>query len=374
MAEKSAQDSERPARLPSERFAALVRADRAAILMSFQERMEASDNPLIRDPCSRSEVMAIGSEIITDIAESVLHGSVRIDDRYKLAAWTLGEAQARSHLTPADSLRAAVVYFNVAVSALIQHVRDDPELLSCLTIATLALNESATVRIREATLAYTGCLLNRIHHAHLDERRRIARELHDRLGEGLSVALRQLELHEVTSPHDPHDSEPQTMPGKEALGETMRRLRLVISDLRQDPVTSLEKALIRYLDSVATDVDVRLRVSGDDTWASPTVIDETYLIIREAIRNALKHGAPQVVLIGVDIAPHELRAWVEDNGCGFVPALDQGSVFDGTAGLASMRERAALLGGTLTISSVPGQGTHVELVIDLPKHRDEQPA
>jgi signal transduction histidine kinase len=161
---------------------------------------------------------------------------------------------------------------------------------------------------------------------------------------------------------------------KEAIAEGMRRLRAVTSDLRQDSVRNLEKALIEYIDSAAGDAtvpaDVRLRVSGDETWASPAVIGEAFLILREAIRNALRHASPRLVLIGVALAPHELHAWVEDDGRGFVPANRAGPVPAGN-GLISMRERAALLGGRLTIVSVPGRGTHVGLLVPLPGHRDE---
>jgi signal transduction histidine kinase len=134
-------------------------------------------------------------------------------------------------------------------------------------------------------------------------------------------------------------------------------------------VRNLEKALIQYIDSAAGEgtvpADVRLRVSGDETWASPAVIGEAFLILREAIRNALRHAAPRLVLIGVAVAPHELYAWVEDDGRGFVLGSHAASV-PADNGLTSMRERVALLGGRLTIVSVPGRGTLVELLVPLP--------
>src|SRR5256885_47079 len=65
------------------------------------------------------------------------------------------------------------------------------------------------------------------------------------------------------------------------------------------------------------EVDVRLRGNGDQSWAAGTVIDETFMIIREALRNAITHGAPRQVLIRVDLAPHELRARIDDDGRGF---------------------------------------------------------
>lgn len=363
--QRQAQPDE-PEEPAGERFAALIRTDRDAIVRSFARRLEESHNPLMKEPCSRKQVLAMASEIIADVAESVRAGAVRIDDGYKLLCWTFGEVQAQNNLSRADALRASVALFEVAVDALTGRVRDDPALLPSLVTGILALNKSTALRIRETTLAYTGRLLDRVHQAHLSERRRIARELHDRLGEGLSGALRQLELAEITCP----ESAPGTALARDALVEGMRRLRLVISDLRQDPVTSLEKALTAYVESIAADVCIRLRVSGDETWASPTVIDETYLIMREAIRNSIRHAEPRLVLIGVDVDPRELRAWVEDDGRGF-DAGCQDPAPSATAGLASMRERAELIGGTLTITSAPGQGTEVELLVPLPGSRDE---
>jgi signal transduction histidine kinase len=357
-----------------ERFAALIRAEQGAILASYAKSLEASNSPVIAEPDVGGRAMTNAAEIIADVAASVQGSEVRSDDHYEMLPWMMGSARAESQLSPADLMRAAGAFFDVTVGFLADHVKDDPGLLPCFTAAVVALNENISRRIREATLAYTGYLLERVDQAQIDERRRIARDLHDRLGEGMSVALRQLELHELASKADPLTPSPRATMAKDAITEAMRRLRGVTSDLRQDSVRSLEKALIQYIDSVAADVaagtDVRLRVSGDERWALPAVIDEAFLIIREAIRNSLSHGAPRMVLIGVALAPHELHAWVEDDGRGFMLASRPATVFSGT-GLAAMRERAASVGGRLGIDSAPGQGTRVELIVPLPGHRDE---
>jgi signal transduction histidine kinase len=366
-------DESREASERCERFAALVTADTAAISASFAKCLEAMSNPVIGESRAREQLMANAAAAIADITRSVRAGGVEIDDRYKLLAWAIGQARAESRLSPADSLRAAEIFFDVTVNSLARHVKDDPELLPCFVIAILALNESISLRIRQATLSYTGYLLDRVYKAHLEERHRIARDLHDRLGEGLSVALRQLELQEIAGTNDPLHSASRSEIAKDALTETMHRLRLVTSDLRQDSVTSLEKALLTYIESVAGEVHVRLRVNGDELWASRIVIDETFLIIREAIRNALTHGHPKMVLVGVAVTPDELRAWTTDDGCGFVvtPGADPGPAGNG---LTSMRERAALIGGQLTVTTAPGQGTDVELSVSLSGNPDVQPA
>jgi signal transduction histidine kinase len=240
------------------------------------------------------------------------------------------------------------------------------------------LNDNISRRIREATIAHVSLLLDRIDQAHIDERERIARDLHDQLGEGLAAALRQLELCEIGGPDDP-EAQSRLSLAKGTLTGAINRLRAVMSGLRQDSVRSLEKALVQYIDATATEADVRLRVSGDETWAPASVIEEAFLIVREAIRNALRHGAPKSVQIGVVFAPHEIHAWVEDDGRGLGPAPDAGrndAGRNGTGrsgtGLASMRERASLIGGRLTVASVQDQGTSVELLVPLSGHPDDQ--
>jgi signal transduction histidine kinase len=208
---------------------------------------------------------------------------------------------------------------------------------------------------------------NRVHEARMDERRRIARELHDRLGEVLTVGLRQLDLDEIIGPEIP---EGQSAIAREVLVEAMRRLRLVTSGLRDEPVTSFEKALADFLNRVCADADVHLVVIGDETWASAKLIDEAFLVVREALRNALNHGVPQSVVVGVEVTRRELRAWVDDDGKGFACGDEAESPAAGT-GLATMRERAALLGGTLSIVSKPGHGTSVELSVPLSGHAHE---
>jgi signal transduction histidine kinase len=351
-----------------ERFAALIRAERGAILEAYAKILEVSRSPVAATPRSRDQAITDGGRMLAEVTACVQGDGRRADDRYPLPAWMIEPETAGSQPSLADRLRAAMTFFDVTVNALAAHASDDPELLPCFFTAILALNESIGRRLRQAVLGYTGYLLERVDQAHTDERRRIARDLHDRLGEGMSVALRQLELHELNAGATAPGS--RVAAAKEALTEAMRRLRLVTFGLREEPVRSLERALVAYIDSAPIDTEVRLRVSGDEQWAPPTVIEETFFIIREAIRNALKHGTPRVVQIGVALAPHELHAWVEDDGCGFAASGDADRSVAGT-GLTSMRERAALLGGRLTIASTPGRGAQVELLVPLlPGHRD----
>ena len=347
-----------------ERFAAMLEGDRTEILSSYELSLIELHSPLLGNPRSRKQAIADGMDIIDDVAESIRRNNIRIDDSYKLGAWNISETRTVDQPSPATSLHASVMFFNIASGILARHAEEDPSLLPCFFIGILALNESINRRIRAAALAHTGYLLKRIHRAHLDERLRIARELHDRLGEGVSAALRQVELHELS---DQGQSDLHISLAKDALTASLHELRLVMSGLRQESVTNLEKALTSYIASEAANVDVRLRINGDEAWVPPEIIDEAFMIIREAVRNALAHGSPRLVLIGLDLAPHELHAWIEDDGVGFTPQSCDTWGYADAMGLATMRERAVLIGGNLHISSEPGHGTQVELFVPLLK-------
>lgn len=419
MAPSSARNVECPARPVhwcNTRFAVLIRADRGAIIALYSQCLAAAHSPVMTDPRLREEVLARASEIVLSIADTVDAGCVPVGqdrpfdthpgthpgmrsgthpdthrdaygdthpDAYtdthrdahcdasasqRAARWRIARPPGGSCLRLDDVLNAVASLSKVVTSTLATHVDDDSSLLSCLVTAMAALSEEITNWISEVTQAYTGHLLDRVQEAHVDERRRIARELHDRLGTGLCHVLRQFDLREICGPDDPVD---RVAVARETLAETARQLRLVTSDLRQEPMTSLEKALARYLESAADDAHVRLRVIGDEAWVPPVVIDQAFLVIREAIRNALTHGAPRLVLIAIEITAHELCAWVEDDGQGFL-VVDGGAPAEaGGSGLISMRERVTLIGGELMLESAIGRGTRVEFIVPLPGHRHE---
>ncbi|MFB9879233.1 sensor histidine kinase [Planobispora siamensis] len=232
-----------------------------------------------------------------------------------------------------------------------------------IVLAVAGLEESLSRRVRESADGYHSFLLNLVHEAQEEERRRIARELHDRIGHGLSVAHQQLALSEAYRASDSARASAKIGMVQQAIQETMENLRQLTSELHpRTPVKSLEKSLMGFLEEVEDDeVSVALDVSGDESWAEPWVREEAFLIVREGVRNALSHGSPPMVLIRVNIAPHELSASVLDNGRGFDPAAPCGH----GVGMTSMRERAELLGGRVVVTSEVGQGCLVELFIPL---------
>lgn len=338
---------------------AYVDAERTTILDAYLRKLEVAGSPIAADPVGREQARAYGSEILIDLIASLSGRPVQATDGHRLPRTVC------AGLRPQELLRAATLFHDVAYEAALDRLDMSESERRAATLVATALNHGIGRLIEEATDAYLGFLLDRVCDVHIAERQRIARELHDRVGGALSTAHRMLELHDMLRESDPARAAARLDVARNAAAEAIDSLRTFMTDLRAaDRAASIEKALLRFIDSAPADgVDIRLRISGDETWASPAVCDETYLIVREAIRNALTHGQPSAIAVSVDIAPHELRALVIDDGRGF----EKERIGSAGGGLSCMRERATLLGGGVTLSSQPARGTSVELVIPIPE-------
>ncbi|NUR85099.1 MAG: sensor histidine kinase [Nonomuraea sp.] len=313
----------------------------------------------MREPVALQQLVDNANEILDDVFAALEAGQVRSDTAISPLAWDIGSRRAQTGVHPKESLDAASIFFKVALPALSAALQSRPDYARLFNIAALTLEQAISSRIRAASASYTSFLLNRVHSVQTEERRRIARDLHDRIGHGVSVAHQQLELYQRNRISEPVRASDNVKLAEQAIQETMRNLRQVTSELHpHDSLKSLEKALLGYLETVDTrGVNVRLQINGDEEWALPDVRDESFLIIREAVRNALAHARASQILIRIDIAPDELRGIVQDDGRG-IPKVRPAS---SGMGLQSMRERAELLGGSVVVSSEPGKGTSVEL-------------
>jgi signal transduction histidine kinase len=222
------------------------------------------------------------------------------------------------------------------------------------TAAVRSLQEGVSRRLALGSVGYDTFLLNRVQELNDLNRRRMARDVHDQLGNSLSLALRQLELAELRAEPavDPHLKAART-----AVLEAMDTTRQLVTELRRCNVAgSLELALKGFA-SAMSDIGgaVRIWVKGSDEWMPADLADELFIILRECLRNSLRHARAGNIVVHVDIAPHEVQAEVLDDGRGF----DADSLPGSSNGLAGMRERVQLLHGTVNIASTPGKGTQV---------------
>jgi signal transduction histidine kinase len=220
-------------------------------------------------------------------------------------------------------------------------------------------------RVMRAAMAYANYLLEKAHVSHADERRRISRELHDRVAHSIIVAFRSLELYEVYEGKDPSKAQDKLELAKSTTQEALELTRSLSRELRSTSAEEgLEAALSELLSiSLPREIQSRVSVEGDESLVVPQVRDELFLILREGIRNAVTHSRASTITVEVDIAENQVKAAVEDDGRGFVPGEEEPRV--GGTGLASMKERTSLLGGTLALASEPGKGTRIEICLPL---------
>lgn len=109
------------------------------------------------------------------------------------------------------------------------------------------------------------------------------------------------------------------------------------------------------------DVNVVLSTSGAESRLSDHQRGQLYLILREAVRNAVRHSGCRRLMVGLDITSEDVSGYVEDDGCGF----EGNGEATGGLGLRSISERAALLQGTVKVYSSPEGGAGVRVRLPL---------
>lgn len=203
--------------------------------------------------------------------------------------------------------------------------------------------------------------------AQTQERKRISRELHDRVAHAMAVAHQSLELHEALKQSDPEMAGAKMSLAKEAIKDAIALTRDLSSRLRNEEVRGgLTATLSDLLEAtVPPGVERGLSVEGDEALVPPHVREQLFVILREGVRNAVSHSGAGRVDVGVRVSAGKVAGCVEDDGRGFA----EEDVSSG-GGMCSMRERAELLGGTLELSSKPGAGTSVRSIIPLNREPD----
>ena len=186
-----------------------------------------------------------------------------------------------------------------------------------------------------------------------EERRRLARELHDGLAQEL--AFIRSEGARLSGTTDPGVMRMATA-AERALGEA----RMAISALTTPVGEPLDIALTRAAEAIAARMGARVEMACTGDPKLPTASRQALeRIVREATSNAVRHGQATVVRIEID-AHDPLRVAIIDDGRGFDTSRDPKHE---SFGLISMRERAEGMNGNLRIRSKPGEGTTVEVVV-----------
>jgi len=209
---------------------------------------------------------------------------------------------------------------------------------------------------------------DRIIQAYEEERLRLAREIHDGPAQILANAIFELEYFEKLLDRDPAAVRGQMAQLKKDIRNGLTDVRRFIFDLRPPALgeMGLFQALRRYLadyqEHFGIAVEVELPDSHDGLPATKEVA--VFRIIQEALQNIQKHAVATCVTVRGSTDSGALRIFLEDNGRGFDPA-EVTRRHSRNLGLTSMRERAELIDAELRVSSSPGQGTSISLVVPL---------
>ncbi|MDQ6855378.1 MAG: GAF domain-containing sensor histidine kinase [Actinomycetota bacterium] len=198
----------------------------------------------------------------------------------------------------------------------------------------------------------------------IEERNRLARELHDSMTQNLfSLALTAEAAAELVHA-DPVRAEVEIDRIRALARETQAELRSLVFELR--PPRLEDDGLVA---TVGKDLDVLarahglkadLRVHGAPELESSEEL-ELYRIVQEALNNVVRHGRADAVMVDVDLADGRVAITIRDDGAGFDPGAR--AIRERRLGLTSMRERAEGLGGTLVVESAPGAGTTVRVEV-----------
>ena len=221
----------------------------------------------------------------------------------------------------------------------------------------------------QRSLEQLRALAGRLQSIREEERKKVAREIHDQLGQALTAIKIDLSLmvHELPAGED--------QPAKRAasilqlVDESIRTVRRIATDLRPGILDDL--GLVAAIEWAGKDFQARtgtrcrLDLPQDDIAVDPKQATAIFRIFQETLTNVARHADASQVDVRIAREDGHLTLEVHDNGKGI--SEDELSSRE-SLGILGMRERAVLLGGELTISGPPGNGTTVRVRIPAPSH------
>jgi signal transduction histidine kinase len=201
-----------------------------------------------------------------------------------------------------------------------------------------------------------------------EERKRIARDLHDDTTQSLIAIGQRIELARERVAEDPQGAIQQLSELRKMITHTINSVRQFSRDLRPTALEDLGlvPALQYLVNELAQQdtIEVSLNVDGTPEGL-PTDMEVTiYRIVQEALTNVRKHARASRAQVQAQFLARQVVVTIRDNGIGFtMPEEATDLVNEGSLGLMGLKERAQLFGGQVTIASQPGQGTTVQVTL-----------
>jgi signal transduction histidine kinase len=222
--------------------------------------------------------------------------------------------------------------------------------------------------LAELQVAYErlGKLHGRLEAAKEEERRFLAHELHDELGQSLTALKLRLQLGSQALAVPPNDNTPQALA---LIDQLIARVRRISVDLRPPLLdeVGLGPALRLYLEGQAALSKVPIELDVDDCEGArlaPDLEIICFRVVQESITNALRHAGAGHIRVSLVRTADRVSLAIHDDGQGFDPAALSTADLAGHLGIVGMRERVRARAGLFRLTSRPGAGTDVE--IDLP--------
>lgn len=325
------------------------------------ERIGAMFPELRDDPVMAASLFENVTSMLTDAHHRYAAGdetSITSDQLLADEHLATGALHAEHMQHPAGAMLAAEVLFDEYLPVFVDEVRasTSAELLR----ASRALHAGIWSRFPAGAVAYTEALRQRVTTANLDSRAHIARDLHDRVAHGILAGLQRIDLALLTDPPAPQRTaqlEAAAAQLRRALGD-VQNLAVALHARVGDDL--LDAALARHVADLFPDTE-RVTIASHGT---PGVLvnwraEEALTILLEALTNWWKHARDAAVRVRFDWDDDAVTVTVRDDGPGFDDAVHA----EGRLGQSTMRERAALIGAGLDVTSTPGTGTTVTLVV-----------
>ena len=276
----------------------------------------------------------------------------------------LGKERQRLGFKIEEVLDALLCGKQALVTVVVEELRDEPEKAIAI-MTTFATLMRRIVCAFSAVFADTlRCQQQRV--TALEERQRVARDLHDSVTQSLYAAnMYGGAVSRLLDSGDTDRARAHLQELREATGQALREMRLLIFDLRTPDL--LEQGLIAALEDRLAAVESRSGISAELLLVDPDAIPEgiaepVFCIAREALNNVIKHSGASRVVVEVRVVDGRAQLSVRDNGTGFDVDSDRRQA---GMGLTTMDERARAIGADLEIRSAPGGGTSVTVILPL---------
>ena len=318
----------------------------------------------------------------------------RLEQDYKLARQHLLEVNGNFTKYSAQEIQVAydeAKYIQKQLLKMYEEEEENQQRLKELEAALLQLNETLTkaeklegqtelaLQLLSGDLQHTNVKLDelqlrqqlslRIIKAQEEERLRVAREIHDGPAQSMANVVLRAEICEKLMALEPEKVKEELHDLKAMVKESLQEVRKIIFNLRPMVLDDLGliPTLRRFISELQkhTKLTIELVVLGGDNQRLPNTLEvAVFRIIQEALNNICKHAQAQRCLVKLEKLPKRLHILVSDDGCGFDPDLSANAKTE-SFGLLGMRERVELLKGEMEITSAPGSGSEIQIMIPI---------